>query len=53
MILKFDKYWKKSNIALAVATVLDPRFKRKIVEFYLRNMYPYSIKMNLKNLMIL
>jgi hypothetical protein len=29
MTFKFDKYWKKSNIALAVANVLDPRFKKK------------------------
>jgi hypothetical protein len=29
MTFKFDKYWKKSNIALAVANVLDPMFKKK------------------------
>jgi len=26
-------------VALAVANVLDPRFKRKIVEFYLKKLY--------------
>ena len=39
MTFKFDKYWKKSNIALAVANVLDPRFKKKMVEFYLKRIY--------------
>lgn len=36
MTAKFNKYWEKSNIALAVANFLDPRYKRKIVEFYTR-----------------
>ena len=26
MSLKFEKYWKKSNVALAVASFLDPRY---------------------------
>lgn len=34
MKVKFDKYWEKSNIALAVACFLDPRYKMKVVEFY-------------------
>lgn len=42
MSFKFEKYWKKSNVALAIASVLDPRFKRKIVEFYLRRVYKNS-----------
>jgi hypothetical protein len=29
MSAKFEKYWKKSNIALAVASFLDPRYKKK------------------------
>lgn len=48
MNVKFDKYWKKSNVALAVANVLDPRFKRKIVEFYLRKIYRYSYNSKLE-----
>lgn len=31
---KFDKYWDMSNIALAVACFLDPRYKMKVIEFY-------------------
>jgi hypothetical protein len=27
---KFEKYWKKSNSALAVASFLDPRYKKKL-----------------------
>jgi hypothetical protein len=29
MSAKFDKYWKESNIALVVASFLDPRYKKK------------------------
>jgi len=47
MSVKFDKYWKKSNVALAVANVLDPRFKRRIVEFYLRKLYRNSYQAEL------
>ena len=35
---KFDKYWDMSNIALAVACFLDPRYKMKVVEFYYSEM---------------
>ena len=34
MIEKFNKYWGKIHNLLAVATMLDPRFKMKLVEFY-------------------
>jgi hypothetical protein len=47
MIVKFDKYWKKSNVALVVANVLDPRFKTRIVEFYLRKLYGNSFQVEL------
>ncbi|KAL6635263.1 hypothetical protein ACP70R_027934 [Stipagrostis hirtigluma subsp. patula] len=47
MTAKFDKYWRKSNVALAVANVLDPRFKRLIVEFYLRKLYKGSYQAEL------
>lgn len=33
MLAKFDKFWNKSNTALAVASFLDPRFKMRIVQF--------------------
>lgn len=31
---KFDEYWDKCYLALAVATMLDPRFKMKLIEYY-------------------
>lgn len=36
---KFEKYWKKSNSALAVASFLDPRYKKKLIEFYMRKFH--------------
>ncbi|KAK4772506.1 hypothetical protein SAY86_014281 [Trapa natans] len=30
---KFDKYWKECCLILAVAVVMDPRYKMKLVEF--------------------
>lgn len=39
MKLKFDMYWSKCSLLLAVATILDPRFKIKLVEYYFRQIY--------------
>ncbi|GMY34061.1 zinc finger BED domain-containing protein DAYSLEEPER-like [Fagus crenata] len=36
---KFDKYWKDCYLVLAIAVVLDPRFKMKLVEFNFNKMY--------------
>jgi hypothetical protein len=47
MSVKFDKYWRKSNVALAVANVLDPRFKRRVVEFYLKRFHRNSYQAEL------
>jgi hypothetical protein len=33
---KFEKYWSCSSMSLAVACFLDPRYKKKLVEFYMR-----------------
>jgi hypothetical protein len=35
---KSNKYWNKSNVAF-VANVLDPRYERKNIELYLRQLY--------------
>ncbi|XP_057451104.1 zinc finger BED domain-containing protein RICESLEEPER 1-like [Lotus japonicus] len=36
---RFDKYWSKCSLALAVAAILDPRFKMKLVEYYYSQIY--------------
>ncbi|KAH7855156.1 hypothetical protein Vadar_021937 [Vaccinium darrowii] len=36
---KFDKYWKDCCLVLAIAVVMDPRFKMKLVEFSLTKIY--------------
>ncbi|XP_047074183.1 zinc finger BED domain-containing protein RICESLEEPER 2-like [Lolium rigidum] len=35
----FDKYWKDCNLVLAIAVVMDPRFKMKLVEFSYSKIY--------------
>ncbi|KAK4391607.1 Zinc finger BED domain-containing protein DAYSLEEPER [Sesamum angolense] len=36
---KFDKYWKSCCFILAIAVVMDPRFKMKLVEFSFSKIY--------------
>ncbi|XP_073123001.1 zinc finger BED domain-containing protein RICESLEEPER 1-like [Henckelia pumila] len=36
---KFDWYWRKCSLTLAISAVLDPRFKMKLVEYYYRQIY--------------
>ncbi|KAA8540506.1 hypothetical protein F0562_024575 [Nyssa sinensis] len=36
---KFDKYWKDTSLVLAIAVVMDPRFKMKLVEFSFSKIY--------------
>ncbi|KAL7586992.1 hypothetical protein Lser_V15G37966 [Lactuca serriola] len=35
----FDKYWKSCCLILAIAVVMDPRFKMKLVEFSFTKIY--------------
>ncbi|XP_023641321.1 zinc finger BED domain-containing protein RICESLEEPER 2 [Capsella rubella] len=34
ILKRFDRYWKKMYLVLATASVLDPRFKMKYLDFY-------------------
>lgn len=36
---RFDKYWKDCNVMLAIAVVMDPRFRMKIAEFRCSSLY--------------
>ena len=36
---KFDKYWGKCNLLMAVAIILDPRCKMRVVEFSFSKLY--------------
>jgi hypothetical protein len=46
---KFQKYWQQSNIALAVACFLDPRYKKKLIEYYMRKFYGDEYQVELDN----
>jgi hypothetical protein len=39
MKAKIDKYWDEFYLFLAVATILDPRFKIKLIEYWLFSIY--------------
>ncbi|CAL5360825.1 unnamed protein product [Camellia sinensis] len=39
MRVKFQKYWEKCSLVLAIAVVLDPRFKMDLVEYYFGLIY--------------
>ncbi|XP_022148006.1 zinc finger BED domain-containing protein RICESLEEPER 2-like isoform X2 [Momordica charantia] len=36
---KFEEYWDKCGLTLAVSAMLDPRFKMKLVEYYYPQIY--------------
>ncbi|XP_071901103.1 zinc finger BED domain-containing protein RICESLEEPER 3-like [Coffea arabica] len=38
--VKFDKYWGECNLLMAIATILDPRQKTRVVEFAFPQMFP-------------
>ncbi|CAA0821445.1 Unknown protein [Striga hermonthica] len=36
---KFDKYWDQCSIALTVACFLDPMYKKRLIEYYMKKFY--------------
>ncbi|KAA8531452.1 hypothetical protein F0562_006195 [Nyssa sinensis] len=40
MKAKFDKYWSECNLLMAIAGILDPRYKMIIVNYCFPNIYP-------------
>lgn len=45
---KFEKYWSCSSMILAVACFLDPKYKKKLIEFCMRKFYGdyYEIRLD-------
>jgi hypothetical protein len=39
MSAKFEKYWSKSSTVLVVACFLDPRYKKRLIEYYMMKFY--------------
>ena len=39
MLAKFNSYWANVSVVIAVAAILDPRYKMKLLEFYYPNIY--------------
>ncbi|KAK8705591.1 hypothetical protein V6N13_049189 [Hibiscus sabdariffa] len=39
MLEKYNKYWVDVNGLIGVATILDPRFKMKLIRFYFAKIY--------------
>jgi hypothetical protein len=42
MFDKFDKYWEVTNNVMVIATILDPRFKMRYIQFYFSQLYDSS-----------
>ncbi|XP_021980631.1 zinc finger BED domain-containing protein RICESLEEPER 2-like [Helianthus annuus] len=36
---KFDKYWGSSNLLISIGSVMDPRYKMKLIEFSFNTIY--------------
>ncbi|XP_030936611.1 zinc finger BED domain-containing protein RICESLEEPER 2-like [Quercus lobata] len=39
MLAKFNSYWANVSVVMAIAAILDPRYKIKLLEFYYLNIY--------------
>jgi hypothetical protein len=50
MLIKWEKYWTVGNTLLAIACVLDPRCKLKVVEYFYKSIYPKNYQWYMTNL---
>jgi hypothetical protein len=39
MISKFEKYWSKFSVVLAIVVVLDPHYKLRLIKYYYTKIY--------------
>lgn len=46
---QFEEYWERCSLGLAVAAMLDPRFKMKLVEYYYAQIYGTSAPSRIDN----
>ncbi|KAL6137940.1 hypothetical protein ACLB2K_063229 [Fragaria x ananassa] len=44
---KFEKYWGVIG-TIAIATILDPRYKLKLIEFYFKQVYPRRVALKVE-----
>ncbi|RLM65821.1 hypothetical protein C2845_PM16G00740 [Panicum miliaceum] len=50
MVDKFEKYWDIANKLLEIATILDPRYKMKSIEYYYRLIYdPFVAELRIES----
>ena len=42
MLVKFEKYWIEFSVVLAIAVVLDPRYKFPFIDWCYRKLYGYA-----------
>ncbi|MQM07582.1 hypothetical protein Taro_040426, partial [Colocasia esculenta] len=52
MLLKFDKYWSKTNILLTIATILNPQFKMFMVRYFFEKIYDDEAAENVEEVKI-
>ena len=50
MLAKFNSYWANVNFVMAVAAILDPRYKMKLLEFYNPNIYGNNSDLEIKKI---
>ena len=50
MVDKCEKYWDIANKLLEIATILDPRYKMKSIEYYYKLLYdPFVAELRIES----